>query len=189
LCPEESKRVQQKDPHDLYQRFIQKHKTHFERALAEINAGQKRSCWSWYILPVAPFIVNGVERGSSTNKHYALRTDEQVVAYLRLEAGGINLRRNYLAMLNAIAAQLEKGISFLRLMGDLDEPKARSSFALFERIAAEMGDAELSRACKRVIYLVEAPADPPAPAAVAAGPVQSQQEVSLDSQFIGASHY
>ena len=126
--------------------------------------------------------MNGVERGSSTNKHYALRTDEQVVAYLRLEAGGINLRRNYLAMLNAIAAQLETGISFLRLMGDLDEPKARSSFALFERIAAEMGDAELSSACKRVIYLVEAPADPPAAAAAVAA-VQSQQEVSLDSHF------
>ena len=152
------------DPHNLHERFIQTHEEYFDDALAEINAGQKLSCWSWFILPVPPFIVDGVERGSSTNRHYALRTDEQAIAYLKLEAGGINLRRNYLAMLNAIEAQLERGANFRRLMGPLDDPKARSSFKLFERISLEMGDTELNDACKRVMDRLDAMDDPPSPA-------------------------
>ena len=38
--------------YDLWARFIVPHKADFSTALAEINVGRKRSCWSWYIFPV-----------------------------------------------------------------------------------------------------------------------------------------
>jgi hypothetical protein len=69
------------DPHDFIRRFIETHEEHFDIALSEIKRGKKRSCWSWFILPVAPWIVNGIERGSFTNRRYALRTDEQAKEY------------------------------------------------------------------------------------------------------------
>merc|ERR1712038_780867 len=51
------------DPHNLC-RFTRTQKTHYQQAYDEIEAGRKQSCWSWYILPTAPWIVNGIERGS-----------------------------------------------------------------------------------------------------------------------------
>ena len=142
------------DPHNLRERFVKPQALKFRTALAEIDGGKKRSHWSWFVLPVAPWIVDGVERGSPTNQYYALRTDEQAVAYLQFDAGV--LRRNYLAMLAAIEAQLEKGVTLRLLMGVMDDPKARSSFGLFERIAASVGDDELRVTCARVLARIAA---------------------------------
>ena len=33
---------------------------------------RKRSCWSWYVFPVAPWVVSGRERGSMTNQQYVV---------------------------------------------------------------------------------------------------------------------
>merc|ERR1719284_1114419 len=74
------------DPYDL-RRFTEKHRRHFEEALAEINRGHKTSCWSWYVLPTPPFVVDGRELGSATNRLYALKTDEEARAFLRFEEG------------------------------------------------------------------------------------------------------
>ena len=142
------------DPHNLRERFVKPQALKFRTALAEIDGGKKRSHWSWFVLPVAPWIVDGVERGSPTNQYYALRTDEQAVAYLQFASGV--LRRNYLAMLAAIEAQLEKGVTLRLLMGVMDDPKARSSFGLFERIAASVGDDELRVTCARVLARIAA---------------------------------
>ncbi|CAK0865793.1 unnamed protein product [Prorocentrum cordatum] len=52
------------DPFDLRRRFCEPYREDFQTALREIKAGRKRSCWSWYIFPTAPWVVNGVERGN-----------------------------------------------------------------------------------------------------------------------------
>eukprot|EP00760_Papus_ankaliazontas_P018660 PhM_4_TR17565/c0_g1_i1/m.2583 len=142
------------DPHNIIDRFVRTHKTHFDQALREIRNGRKCSCWSWYVLPTAPWVVNGVERGSWTNAHYALRGKEQVRAFLEMQHDGVDLRSNYLAIIDAMAEQVEGGVSFRHLLGVLDDPKARSSVKLFERHAHEHGDAELQRVCQRLLDLI-----------------------------------
>ena len=152
--PRSSRADDPHDPHNLRERFVKPQALKFRTALAEIHGGKKRSHWSWFVLPVAPWIVDGVERGSPTNQYYALRTDEQAVAYLQFASGV--LRRNYLEILAAIEAQLEMGVTLRLLMGVMDDPKARSSFGLFERIAASVGDDELRVTCARVLARIAA---------------------------------
>ena len=87
------------DPYNLRDRFVHTHKKYFNSALTEIERGQKQGCWSWYIFPVPPYVVNGRERGSGQNMRYALRDhrdgatgDAAALAYLQFDsrADGIN---------------------------------------------------------------------------------------------------
>jgi hypothetical protein len=85
-------------------------------------------------------------------------------AYLDFaEEDGVHLRRNLVEILSAIAQQLEKGVSSLRLMGDLDEPKLKSAAKLFECVSRPSAggpvntDAEVNAACKRVLSLMQEP--------------------------------
>jgi uncharacterized protein (DUF1810 family) len=147
------------DPHDLVSRYVVNQLLYFEEALDEVKNGTKRSCWLWFILPTPPFMIDGVEKGSSMNRHFALRTDEQCIAYLQYEReGGVRwLRHNYLTMLSAIEGQLHNNtsMSLTRLLGRMDDKKAISSFRLFERVGGIMGDDELCAACNRVLRLCD----------------------------------
>lgn len=40
----------------------------FERAIGEIKAGRKSSCWMWFVIPSPPHMKNNVEHGSSMNR-------------------------------------------------------------------------------------------------------------------------
>jgi len=171
------------DPHDLFRRFVANHARMFPTALAEINEGYKRSCWLWFVLPSAPFVVDSVERGSARNRHFALRGDEAVVAYLGCRSKYtyqlsekedddyglsdatpkvfriISLHDNYIAIVSAIVRQLEKGNTMDELLGPMDVDKALSSFRLFGRVAGEVtGDAELAGLCQRALELVSSSA-------------------------------
>ena len=151
------------DPYTLIiPRFIEPQIIMFNTAIAEIQAGQKQSCWSWFILPTPPYIVNGTERGSNMNKKFALRDDNQTKAYLLLETiRGINLRLNYIAVLQEIEKQLStEGGSTMTLdslLGPMDASKAISSFRLFERIGRILEDEQVYKLCERVLELVENP--------------------------------
>jgi len=146
------------DPYDLANRFCTKQHEFFDVALSEIKAGQKKSHWSWWIFPVAPFVVNGVEKGSATNRAYALRDlppndlrgDDAAYEFLRFHCESVDLRSNYIAMMSAVADQLEAGIPPIDLVGELDDPKLRSSLRLFERISRG-NDAEVNEVCQRVL--------------------------------------
>ena len=152
------------DPYRIASRFVIKHRAHFARALAEIRAGRKESCWSWFIFPVAPWVVNGVERGSCTNMEYALRDlppNDQVAwdaarAYLAFPvAGGVNLRQNFVDIMAAVGDQLQRGVPAVRLVGGLDDPKMRSSLKLFERVARGGHDDEVHAVCARALALLK----------------------------------
>ena len=59
------------------ERFRDGYRRDFDRALAEINAGRKRSHWMWFIFPQ----VAGL--GSSpTAAHYAIRDRAEAEAFL-----------------------------------------------------------------------------------------------------------
>jgi uncharacterized protein (DUF1810 family) len=64
------------DPFDL-KRFVEAQEGDYERALAEIRAGRKRSHWMWYIFPQ----IDGL--GSSpTAQHFAIKNIDEARAYL-----------------------------------------------------------------------------------------------------------
>jgi uncharacterized protein (DUF1810 family) len=159
------------DPYDLRSRYVVKQRQLYSRALSEIRAGSKTSCWMWYVIPTPPFVVGGVERGSGTNRAFALRDKppkdhegfQAARAYLDFpEEGGVSLRGNLVEILDAILEQLEGGRCPVQLMGSLDEPKLRSAAKLFEcvsRPACGGGDAdvEVNTVCRRLLMLLNEP--------------------------------
>eukprot|EP00931_Biecheleriopsis_adriatica_P061301 TRINITY_DN36858_c0_g1_i1.p1 TRINITY_DN36858_c0_g1~~TRINITY_DN36858_c0_g1_i1.p1 ORF type:complete len:287 (+),score=68.16 TRINITY_DN36858_c0_g1_i1:82-942(+) len=137
-----AKRRPQSEPEGL-RRFTVPQSSVYQRALREIEAGKKDSCWMWYMIPTPPYMVNGVEKGSARNQKYALRSDDEVREYLKFEADGVNLRKTYLGITTAIRDKLRSGCKVSRLIGPIDEPKLRSSVKLFERVTRE-SDAQLN---------------------------------------------
>jgi len=121
-------------------RFTEAQKDIFAKALGEIRAGRKSSCWMWFVIPTPPHVVHGVEKGSSVNRKFALRSDEEARAYLAYENDGVSLRQNYLAMMTAVRDQLRAGKSVPSLMGQFDAPKLASSVRLFERVTRGSDD-------------------------------------------------
>lgn len=153
------------DPFNLDNRFVETHRQHFATALREIKNGQKHSHWSWYIWPTPPYttMFGKFEREvslSMTNRFYALRDpppndlrgNQAAIAYLQHPESpdGINLRRNYIVIMDAVARQLEAGADADTLIGEVDVPKIKSSVALFEQAAIALNDAEVEQVCKRV---------------------------------------
>lgn len=136
------------------QRFTEAQKQTYQKALIEIRAGRKSSCWMWYVIPTPPHIVNGVEKGSSINRKFALRSDDEVKAYLAFEADGVSLRRNYLEIMTAVRDQLRSGTAPNSLVGSFDLPKLASSAALFERVTRDDGDTELNNILAEVLSLL-----------------------------------
>jgi len=146
-----------RQPKSRLKRFTDMQKTVYNKALSEVQAGRKSSCWMWYVIPTAPHIVNRVEKGSSINRRYALRSDDEVRAYLRYvdPETGIDLRRNYLEIMMAVRDQLRTGKKASSLMGTMDEPKLKSSVKLFERILhMYCADQELQDVLSEVLLLL-----------------------------------
>ncbi len=151
------------DAFNLKQRFIKTHRRYFPQALEEIKHGSKRSCWSWYIFPTGPWVVNGVERGSYTNQLYALRDhppnqhrgEDAARAFLTFPTvQGVCLRENYIRMMTEVGNQLESGITATQLVGGIDKPKLQSSLVLFE-LASRGFDQEVNAVCRRALTLMK----------------------------------
>eukprot|EP00440_Ansanella_granifera_P060571 gb/GFBE01065650.1/.p1 GENE.gb/GFBE01065650.1/~~gb/GFBE01065650.1/.p1 ORF type:complete len:348 (+),score=60.89 gb/GFBE01065650.1/:1-1044(+) len=123
------------DPFNLY-RFVepQKENDTFDRALGEIQNGRKSSCWMWYVIPSPPHMKNNIEKGSSLNRKYAIRSDEEAKAFLDFECDGIHLGTNYFDILAATCEHMRAGKAARSVIGSFDEPKLASSIIMFERI-------------------------------------------------------
>jgi len=144
-------------------RFTLPQRDAYPIAMREIQAGQKETCWMWYMIPGPPHLMNGVERGSARNRRYALKNDEEVRAYLAFEADGVNLRSNYLSIMGAVRDQLQAGRRAMKLLGPVDEPKLRTSARLFERITRGGHDEELHSLLLEVMRLLKEEPDEPVP--------------------------
>lgn len=138
------------DPYCLH-RFTDKQRDVQPIALWEVLKGRKETCWMWFVVPTPPHFVNGVERGSSNNRRYALQSDAEARAYLAFEDRGVELRSNYIEMMAAVRNQLSAG----RMpFGRMDEPKLKSSLRMFERIAREDSDVDLYTIISEVSLLL-----------------------------------
>jgi uncharacterized protein (DUF1810 family) len=107
------------DPYNL-SRFLQAQEEDYEQALAEINNGQKRSHWMWYIFPQ----VDGLGF-SAISKRYSIKSIAEAKAYLGHPVLGPRLLECAEAVL-----RLERR-SALEIFGSPDDLKLRSCATLF----------------------------------------------------------
>ncbi len=107
------------DPYDL-DRFVQAQQADYERALAEIRNGRKRSHWMWYILPQ----FDGL--GSSMiSRRYSIKSIAEAEAYLRHPVLGPRLIECVEAVLGV------EGRSAHEIFGFPDDVKLKSCATLF----------------------------------------------------------
>ena len=111
------------DPYDL-ERFVQAQRGDYERALAELKSGRKRSHWMWYIFP--QFAGLGV---SPTSQRYAVKSAGEARAFLDHPVLGQRLVDCTEALL-AI-----QGRSALEILGSPDDMKLRSCATLFASVS------------------------------------------------------
>jgi uncharacterized protein (DUF1810 family) len=96
----------------------------YQRALAELRNGRKRSHWIWYIFPQ----IDGLGY-SSTAKHYSIKSLDEAKAYLAHSALGQRLAECAEALLtieNRTAHQI---------LGSPDDLKVRSCATLFALVS------------------------------------------------------
>jgi uncharacterized protein (DUF1810 family) len=93
----------------------------YERALAELRAGRKRSHWMWFIFP------QHVDLGRSvTARYYGLSGAEEARAYARHPILGVRLQQ----CCSAILPQLHDETA-VAILGPIDALKLRSSMEIF----------------------------------------------------------
>lgn len=106
------------------ERFVAAQRSMYERALAELRSGRKRSHWMWYVFPQ----LAGLGR-SPTSRHYAIASAEEADAYLKHPVLGPRL-------IECATAVLEiNGRSAYEIFGSPDDLKLRSCATLFARIS------------------------------------------------------
>ncbi len=111
------------DPFDL-SRFTPAQERIYDRVLAELRSGQKRTHWMWYIFPQ----IDGLGH-STTTKHYAIKSIEEARQYLNHPVLGTRL----LECAEAVLAV--EGRSVSEIFGYPDDLKLKSSMTLFETVA------------------------------------------------------
>ena len=111
------------DPFDL-KRFISAQEGIYDRALAELRDGLKRSHWMWYIFPQ----VEGLGH-SPTTRRYSIKSLEEARQYLAHPVLGQRLKESAEAVL-AIP-----GRSAADIFGHPDDWKLQSSMTLFELVS------------------------------------------------------
>ena len=111
------------DPYDL-NRFISAQEGIYDRILAELRGGLKRSHWMWYIFPQ----IDGLGH-SLTTRHYAVKSVEEARRYLGHPVLGARLVECAEAVLAV------QGRSVSDIFGYPDDMKLQSSMTLFALVA------------------------------------------------------
>jgi uncharacterized protein (DUF1810 family) len=115
--------VNPNDPYDL-SRFLTAQDGVYERALAELKGGQKRTHWMWFIFPQ----IEGLGY-SPTARRYSIKSIEEARQYLSHPVLGKRL----VECTEAVLAL--KGGSVAEIFGYPDDMKFKSSMTLFEKVA------------------------------------------------------
>jgi uncharacterized protein (DUF1810 family) len=107
------------DPFEL-NRFVEAQADVYETAFRELEDGQKRSHWMWFIFPQVAGLGS-----SSMARRYAIRSREEAKAYLKHPILGPRLRECCSALLRVENRTAEA------IMGYPDYLKLKSSMTLF----------------------------------------------------------
>jgi uncharacterized protein (DUF1810 family) len=116
------------DPFHL-DRFVQAQRSIFDRALAELRAGRKRTHWMWFIFPQ----ISGLG-SSSTASRYAISGRAEAEAYLCHEILGPRLRLVTEAVIQTTGRTIDQ------IFGYPDNLKFHSSVTLFAQVASDADD-------------------------------------------------
>ncbi len=111
------------DPYDL-NRFISAQEGVYDRALAELREGLKRSHWMWYIFPQ----IEGLGH-SPTARLYSIKSLEEARQYFAHPVLGTRLK------VCAEAVLAVQGRSASDILGHPDDWKLQSSMTLFELVS------------------------------------------------------
>jgi uncharacterized protein (DUF1810 family) len=115
------------DPYNL-QRFLSAQESTFDQVRAELQTGQKRSHWMWFIFPQ----IKGL--GSSpTAQRFAISSLDEGAAYLEHQVLGRRLEA-----CTALVLAVE-GKSVHDIFGSPDDLKFHSSITLFAEVAEKLG--------------------------------------------------
>jgi uncharacterized protein (DUF1810 family) len=114
--------------HFELERFVSAQTAVFVQVLEELQAGEKRSHWIWFIFPQ----MKGLGH-SSQAEYYGIGSLEEAEAYLRHPVLGERLRQ-----CTRLVTQVEKR-TISRILGSPDDLKFCSSMTLFARAAEEAG--------------------------------------------------
>jgi len=106
------------------ERFVTAQADVYAEALAELEAGHKRSHWMWFVFPQ----LAGLGTSPMAVLH-AIASAGEAQAYLAHPLLGARLRESVAAML------LHKGVRPEAILGGIDALKFRSSLTLFEAVA------------------------------------------------------
>lgn len=105
-------------------RFIEAQAENYGEALAELRAGQKRTHWSWYVLPQ----IQGLGL-SAMSVRYAISGAQEARAYLAHPVLGPRLRE----CVSAINSH--RGTSAADILGSVDAQKFHSCVTLFAAVS------------------------------------------------------
>jgi uncharacterized protein (DUF1810 family) len=133
------------------------HPCAYDRALAELRAGRKRSHWIWFVLPQ----LQGLGR-SAMAQHYGINGLQEAKAYLA-EPTLLSRLEEVIAVITEQLHQPEQTLE--RLMGgNLDATKTISCLTLFEAAGLRSAEAllnQLGQRCAKTLAMLNAPAEPP----------------------------
>ena len=110
------------------ERFVSAQTAVYPRVLAELQSGEKRGHWIWFIFPQ----MKGLGH-SSQSEYYGIGSLEEAAAYLRHPILGARLRQC------TRLVTLAEGRAISRILGYPDDLKFCSSMTLFARAAEEAG--------------------------------------------------
>jgi uncharacterized protein (DUF1810 family) len=114
-----------KDPFNL-ERFLEAQSQNYQEALAELHAGQKRTHWSWYVLPQ----IRGLG-ASEMSVRYAISGSAEARAYLDHPVLGARL-------LECVAAiNAHQRSSAVDILGPVDAQKFQSCLTLFAAVSPD----------------------------------------------------
>lgn len=104
-------------------RFVEAQEADYERALAEIVAGRKRTHWMWYIFPQ----IDGLGF-SSISRRFSIKGVEEAKAYLDHPVLGPRLLKCAEAVIGV------EGRSATEIFGSPDDMKLKSCATLFASV-------------------------------------------------------
>lgn len=114
-----------RDPYGL-ERFLRAQDGIYERALAEIRAGRKRSHWMWFVFPQ----IDGLG-SSATSRYFAIKHHAEAAGYLAHPVLGARLLECFDALLEI------RGRTAREIFGTPDDMKLMSCATLFEAAAPQ----------------------------------------------------
>ena len=123
------------DPYDLT-RFVWAQADDYERALAEIKGGEKRSHWMWYVFPQLDGLAS-----SPTSRHFAIKGLDEARAYLDHPVLGPRLLECSEALIGVEGRSAQEVADILHTtVGTVYHCKSRVMARLRKKVAEVEGD-------------------------------------------------